>query len=60
MDEITPWQFAFLQACERPISLYLAVQRAARASDKETAQVLAEVAVWLPVATHFGYLRQVA
>lgn len=54
--EIALWQFAFLKACERPASLYSAAQRAALESGKETARVLAEVAVWLPVAIEFGYL----
>ena len=56
MEEVEPWQFAFLKACERPVSLYSAAGRAALESGKETAQVLAEVSVWLPVAVEFGYL----
>jgi hypothetical protein len=49
-----------LRACERPVFIYDAVQRAALESGRETAQVLAEAAVWLPVALEFGYLREVS
>jgi hypothetical protein len=59
LEEIAHWQFAFLKACGRPVSLYAAARLAARESAKETGQVLAEVAVWLPVAVELGYLRQV-
>jgi hypothetical protein len=60
MENIALWQFAFLRACEHPVSLYFAVQRAARESGTEPAYVLAEVTMWLPVAIEFGYLRQVS
>lgn len=60
VEEVTPWQFAFLKACERPAQLYEAVRRAALEAGKETPQVLAEVAVWLPVAFELGFLRRVA
>ncbi|HEU4596948.1 MAG TPA: DNA-binding domain-containing protein [Pyrinomonadaceae bacterium] len=60
LEEIAPWQNAFLRACERPVALYEAVRRAALESGKEPAQVLAEVSVWLPVALEFGYLREVS
>jgi hypothetical protein len=58
MEEVAPWQFAFLKACERPASLYTAVRDAALEGGKEPGQVLAEVAVWLPVAFEFGFLRR--
>ncbi|MBV8859270.1 MAG: putative DNA-binding domain-containing protein [Acidobacteria bacterium] len=60
VEEVTPWQFAFLKACERPAPLYTAVLAAAHEAGKETAQVLAEAAVWLPVAFSLGFLRRVA
>ncbi|HEV2765336.1 MAG TPA: DNA-binding domain-containing protein [Pyrinomonadaceae bacterium] len=60
VEEVTPWQFAFLKACERPVPLYEAVRRAARESGRETPQVLAESAVWLPVAFELGFLRRAA
>jgi hypothetical protein len=60
VEEITPWQFAFLKACERPAQLYEAVRGAALETGEETPQVLAEVAVWLPVAFELGFLRRVA
>jgi hypothetical protein len=60
MEELTPWQFAFLKVCERPTSLYEAVRRAALEGGRESSQVLAEAAVWLPVAFEFGFLRRVA
>lgn len=59
MAELTPWQYAFLKTCEHPTLLYEAVRRAAFESGKESSQVLAEVAVWLPVAFEFGFLRRV-
>jgi hypothetical protein len=59
VEEIAPWQFAFLKACGRPVSLYVAARRGAAEGGKETGQVLAEVAVWLPVAVELGYLRRV-
>src|SRR5215204_4090662 len=49
VEEVTPWQFAFLKACAQPVSLYAAVCAAALEAGKETPQVLAEAAVWLPV-----------
>jgi hypothetical protein len=59
VEEISPLQFAFLKACERPTSTYPAVQVAALESGREPGQALAEVAVWLPVAFQLGFLRQV-
>jgi hypothetical protein len=59
VEEITPWQFAFLKACERPISSYPAVQIAALESGRDPGQLLADVAVWLPVAFGLGFLRRV-
>ena len=59
MEEVALWQLAFMKACEHPTSLYSAVQHAARESGKETASVLAELVVWLPIAMEFGFLRQV-
>ena len=58
--EISDWQFAFLRACERPASSYPAVQVAALESGRDPGQVLADVAVWLPVAFERGFLRWVA
>jgi hypothetical protein len=60
VEEVTPWQFAFLKACERPAPLYTAVRAAALEAGKETARVLAEAAIWLPVAFGLGFLRRVA
>ena len=60
VEEVTPWQFAFLKACERPAPLYEAVRRSALEAGKETPRVLAEVAVWLPVAFELGFLRRVS
>lgn len=58
-EEITDWQFAFLKACEQPVSLYLAAQRAAEESRQESAFVLAQLVVWLPLAVGLGFLRRV-
>ena len=58
-EEITDWQFAFLNACEQPVSHYFAVQRAAEESLKEPSFVLAQLVVWLPVAIGLGFVRQV-
>jgi hypothetical protein len=57
--EIELWQFAFLQACESPVSAYVAGRRAAEQSGKEPSFVLAQLVVWLPVAIKFGFLRRV-
>jgi Putative DNA-binding domain len=59
IQEVTAWQFTFLKACERPVSLYFAAQCAAEKGGKEPAAVLAELVVWLPAAIEFGFLRQV-
>lgn len=59
VEEVTLWQFAFLKACERPTPLYTAVCAAALEGGKETPKVLAEVAVWLPIAFELGFLRRV-
>lgn len=58
VEEISLWQFAFLKACEHPTSSYQAVQAAALESARDLGQVLAEVAVWLPVAFELGFLRR--
>jgi len=58
-EEIAPWQFAFLMACERPTPVYAAVQAAAQESGEEPGRMLASAAVWLPVAFEFGFLRRV-
>ena len=60
VEEISLWQFAFLKACERPTPSYPAVQVAALESGRDPGQVLADVAMWLPVAIELGFLRQVA
>lgn len=60
VEEVAPWQFAFLKACERPVSVHLAAGRAAEESGAETAFVLAELVVWLPVAMGLGFLRRVS
>ncbi|HEX8922880.1 MAG TPA: hypothetical protein VF766_15505, partial [Pyrinomonadaceae bacterium] len=60
MEEVNAWQFAFLEACEHPVSLYGAAQHAAVESGKDSAAVLAELVVWLPVAIELGFLRQVS
>jgi hypothetical protein len=60
MEEVTPWQFALLKACEHPSPLPVAASRAAEESGKETAFVLAELVVWLPVALGLGFVRQVS
>ena len=59
IEEISLWQFAFLRACERPTSSYSAVQVAALESERESGQLLADVAVWLPIAFELGFLRRV-
>jgi hypothetical protein len=59
-EELTPWQFAFLKACGRPAPLYTAVRGAALEVGGEPGRVLAEAAVWLPVAFGLGFLRRVS
>lgn len=59
VKEISDWQFAFLRACGHPTSCYAAVRVAAFESERDPGQVLAEVAVWLPVAFELGFLRSV-
>lgn len=56
VEEISLWQFAFLRACERPTSSYSAVRIAALESGRDPGQVLADVAIWLPVAFGLGFL----
>ncbi|MET0621471.1 MAG: DNA-binding domain-containing protein [Pyrinomonadaceae bacterium] len=56
--EVEPWQFAFLKACEAPAPLYAAVRAAARGVGSEPSRVLAEAALWLPVAFESGFLRR--
>jgi hypothetical protein len=58
VEEISRWQFAFLKACEQPTSSYSAARFAALESGKDPGQVLAELAIWLPVAFGLGLLRQ--
>jgi len=60
LEEVSPWQFAFLRACEHATSSYSAVRVAALESGREPGQVLVEVAMWLPVAFELGFLRGVA
>src|SRR5690349_16179064 len=59
VEEISLWQFAFLRACDLPTSSYPAVQVAAHESGRGLGQVLAEIAVWLPIAFELGFLRRV-
>jgi Putative DNA-binding domain len=56
VEEISLWQFAFLRACERPTSSYSAMQAAAFESGRDSGQVLADIAIWLPVALGLGFL----
>lgn len=60
VEEVEPWQFALLKSLERPAPLYVAVRAAALETGKETPRVLAEVALWLPVAFGLGFLRRAA
>ena len=57
VEEVSPWQFAFLKACASPTSSYAAVQVAAVESGREVGQVLADVTVWLPVAFGLGFVK---
>lgn len=59
VEEIALWQFAFLKACERPTSSYSAVRVAALESGRDPGQVLADLAIWLPIAFGLGFLRPV-
>jgi len=59
VEEISLWQFAFLKACDHPTSSYSAVQVAALESGRDSGQVLAEVAMWLPVAFGLGFVQRV-
>lgn len=59
IEEISPWQFAFLKACEHPTSSYSAVRVAALETGRDPGQALAELAVWLPVAFELGFVRHV-
>jgi hypothetical protein len=58
--EIELWQFAFLRACEFPVSAHVAARQAAQQSGKDRSFVLAQLVLWLPVAIQFGFLRQVS
>jgi hypothetical protein len=58
VEEVEPWQFAFLKACEVPAPLYTAVRAAALADGREPSRLLAEAALWLPAAFEFGFLRR--
>ncbi|HEX8284142.1 MAG TPA: DNA-binding domain-containing protein [Pyrinomonadaceae bacterium] len=60
VEEVAPWQFIFLKACERPAPLYTAVRRAALEVGEEPSRVLADAALWLPVAFDLGFLRRAA
>ncbi|HEX6716547.1 MAG TPA: DNA-binding domain-containing protein [Pyrinomonadaceae bacterium] len=60
VKEIELWQFAFLKACECPVSVYFAARLAAEQSGKELSFVLAQLVVWLPVAIQLGFLRQIS
>lgn len=59
VEEISLWQFAFLKACAHPTSSYSAVRVAAFESGRDSGQVLADVAIWLPIAFGLGFLRPV-
>jgi Putative DNA-binding domain len=58
MEEVSAWQYAFLNACLNPVSLSSAVASAAAESGTEPSFMLAELMVWLPVAVQLGFLRQ--
>lgn len=60
VEEISLWQFAFLKACEHPTSTYSAVKFAALESGRDTGQLLANIAIWLPIAFGLGFLRPVS
>jgi hypothetical protein len=59
-QEIASWQFAFLNACQLPVSLNSAVQRTAEQGGHEPASLFADLMVWLPIAIELGYLRNVS
>lgn len=56
VKEIENWQFAFLRACESPVSAHVAARAAAEESGTEPSFVLAQLVLWLPVAVQFGFL----
>jgi Putative DNA-binding domain len=57
VKEIEQWQFAFLKACESPVSAHVAGHSAAQESGKDPSLVLGQLMVWLPIAMQFGFLR---
>ena len=57
VKEIEQWQFAFLTACESPVSARVAGHAAAQQSGKEPSFVLGQLMFWLPLAMQFGFLR---
>ena len=54
VKEIELWQFAFLRACEFPVSAHVAARQAAQQSGNDPSFVLAQLVLWLPVAIQFG------
>jgi len=57
VEEIEPWQFAFLRACEAPVSVHVAARVAAEESGTEASPLLAHLVLWLPIAIQSGFLR---
>ncbi len=55
--EVEAWQFAFLKACESPVSAHVAARQAAEESGTEPSFVLAHLVLWLPLAIQSGFLR---
>ena len=57
VKEIEQWQFAFLRACQVPVSAHVAGHSAAQQSGQEPSFVLGQLMVWLPMAMQFGFLK---
>jgi len=60
IQELEPWQFAFLQACAESVSIQEAAKMAAEISGIAMEAILARLFVWLPLAMDNGYLGQPA
>ena len=59
VKEVERWQFAFLTACESPVSVHDAGCHAAEHSGNDAPFVLAQLVLWLPLAIQLGFLREV-
>lgn len=56
MEELTEWQYVFLQQCTQPVNLHTAIANTATTTQIAQATLLADIYLWLPFLQSNGFV----